>query len=176
MNKDAMAMETLNEKVILDACCGPRMFWFTKEHPKVLYQDIREEAQGYILSRPSYEVRPDIRADFKNMPYPNKSFKMVVFDPPHLFNGGETGWQVQKYGLLNKKTWKDDIRQGFIECWRVLDDYGTLVFKWNEEQVGIRQVLELFPERPLFGHPTARSGKTKWCVFMKFPEKEGGSE
>ena len=25
-----------NEKIILDACCGGRMFWFNKTHPNTL--------------------------------------------------------------------------------------------------------------------------------------------
>ena len=31
-----------------------------------------------------FEVNPDVQADFTNMPYPDNSFRMVVFDPPHL--------------------------------------------------------------------------------------------
>ena len=30
-------------KIILDACCGSRMFWFDKENPLVLFADIRDE-------------------------------------------------------------------------------------------------------------------------------------
>ena len=160
----------MTSKLILDACCGPRMFWFNKKNPNVLYQDIREEPKGYIPIRPSCEVQPDVLMDFRKMSHPDKSFKLVVFDPPHLLAGGENGWQRKKYGILAKTTWKDDLSKGFAECWRVLDDYGTLVFKWNEESIPIKQVLELFPVEPLFGHPTARSGKTKWCVFFKIPE------
>jgi len=158
----------MTEKLILDACCGGRMFWFDKQNPNVLFQDIRQGEKGIVCPiRPSFEVKPDVIGDFRSMSYHDKSFKMVVFDPPHLLSGGKTGWQVQKYGLMNKQTWKEDLSYGFKECWRVLEDYGVLVFKWNEESIPIQKVLELFPEQPLFGHPTAKSGKTKWCVFMK---------
>lgn len=160
----------MTNKLILDACCGPRMFWFNKQNPNVLYQDIRQESKGYIPIRPSCEVSPDVLMDFRKMSHPDKIFKLVVFDPPHLLTGGENGWYRKKYGILDKATWKEDIKQGFAECWRVLDDYGTLVFKWNEESIPIKDVLKLFPIEPLFGHPTARSGKTKWCVFFKIPE------
>ena len=34
-------------KIILDACCGSRMFWFDKENPLALFADIRDEE--YIL-------------------------------------------------------------------------------------------------------------------------------
>ena len=159
------------EKFILDACCGGRMFWFNKRHPNTLYQDIRHKDKGFMKLRPSYEVNPDIQADFRNMPYPDKSFKMVVYDPPHLEQAGPNGWQAQKFGTLTKATWQEDIKKGFEECWRVLDDYGTLIFKWNEEQIKINQVLPLFHTQPLMGHPTSRNGKTKWCVFMKIPKQ-----
>ena len=31
----------MEEKFILDACCGGRQFWFDKEHKNVLYVDKR---------------------------------------------------------------------------------------------------------------------------------------
>ncbi len=40
----------------------------------------------------------------------------------------------------------------------------VVVFKWNEEQVRIIDVLKLAPVAPLFGQ---RAGKTHWLVFMK---------
>jgi hypothetical protein len=49
----------------------------------------------------------------------------------------------------------------------VLDADGVLVFKWNETQVKVAEVLALAPHQPLFGHPTGRKGLTHWLVFMK---------
>jgi len=37
--------------------------------------------------------------------------------------------------------------------------------------VKVREVLELAPHPPLFGHPTGRKGLTHWMVFMKPLEK-----
>lgn len=31
----------MKEKLILDACCGSRMFWFDKEEEHTIYGDIR---------------------------------------------------------------------------------------------------------------------------------------
>lgn len=31
------------DKIILDACCGSRMFWFNKKHPNAIFADIRDE-------------------------------------------------------------------------------------------------------------------------------------
>lgn len=33
----------MKDKIILDACCGPRMMWFNKHHPSAIYMDIRRE-------------------------------------------------------------------------------------------------------------------------------------
>ena len=103
--------------------------------------------------------------DFKNLPDEwTETFDVVVFDPPHLLRAGETGWLFAKYGRLND-TWKEDLRKGFSECWRCLREGGTLIFKWNEEQIPVSEVLNLAPAKPLLGN---RSGKkTHWIVFYK---------
>ena len=31
------------DKLILDACCGPRMMWFDKQNPLAMFMDIRDE-------------------------------------------------------------------------------------------------------------------------------------
>lgn len=109
------------------------------------------------------EVNPDVVADFKNMPFDNDSFYMVVFDPPHLLRGGDKSWLVQKYGRLNE-TWPEDLKQGFDECMRVLKPNGTLIFKWNEAQIKLSEVLKCFSQKPLLGN---KRSKTHWLVFMK---------
>ena len=51
------------------------------------------------------------------------------------------------------------------ECLRVLKPSGTLIFKWNENQVKLREVLKAIePVSPLFGN---RRAETHWLVFMK---------
>lgn len=149
-------------KLILDACCGSRMFWFNKKHENVVYMDNRK-LEDTLCDGRKLEVNPDIVADFRDIPYPDKSFKLVVFDPPHLIKAGENSWLAKKYGKLSD-TWKEDISQGFNECMRVLDDYGVLIFKWNEEQVKLKDVLKVIGVEPLFGN---KRSKTHWLVFMK---------
>lgn len=89
--------------------------------------------------------------------------RQYVFDPPHLVKLGENSWMAKKYGKLGDD-WKSDIRQGFDECMRVLEPFGILVFKWNEQQVKLREVLSTVKYKPLFGD---RRSKTIWLVFMK---------
>lgn len=162
-----------NKKVILDVCCGPKSFWFNKNHPNTVYQDIRREEKGFYPDRPNCEVQPDLIGDFRDIRLPDKWFKLVVFDPPHIIQAGEKAWLRKKYGIIGKD-WKEDLTKGFNECWRVLEDYGVLIFKWNEADIKVTEILKLFHTQPLFGHPTSKHGKTKWMTFMKIPEVNNG--
>ena len=150
-------------KYILDACCGSRMFWFDKQNPNVLFADNRELDTTLCDGR-ALIVSPDEKIDFRNMPYESNSFKMVVFDPPHLIRAGEKSWLRQKYGILPEESWREYIEQGFNECMRVLEPYGVLIFKWNEEQIKTSEILKCINFKPLFGDKRA---KTHWMTFMK---------
>jgi len=153
-------------KEVLDPCCGSRMFWFDRQNPVALFADIREEDHILCDGRELF-VRPDEVVDFRNMPYRDRSFNLIVFDPPHLEVAGPGSWMAKKYGKLNKATWKEDLSAGFSECWRVLNKGGTLIFKWNETQIKLRDVLDCFPQKPMFGHTTTHNLKTYWVVFYK---------
>lgn len=168
-------LDSLVKRPILDACCGPRMMWFDRQHPAVVYGDQRSEtvtvtdrSHGREYGTRTLRIEPDVLMDFRDIPYPNNSFKLVVFDPPHLERAGPKSWMAGKYGKLSAN-WREDLRQGFAECFRVLEPKGVLVFKWNETQVKLREVLELTPEKPLFGQVSGRGGLTHWLVFMKAP-------
>lgn len=155
-------------KLILDACCGSRMFWFDKNNPNVLFIDKRSEtvtAKDRDKMR-VIEVAPDVIADFTEMPFEDESFFMVVFDPPHLKTLGKTSWMAKKYGRL-ENNWQEMIAKGFDECMRVLKTNGTLIFKWNESEITSKEVLSLIPYKPLFGHTTGRQSKTIWMAFLK---------
>ena len=95
-------------------------------------------------------------------------FYMVVFDPPHIFRrGGKNSWMKDKYGELDRNTWREDLREGFKECFRVLRPCGTLIFKWSEFDIPTKEVLALTPVKPLFGHPSGKALKTHWFTFIK---------
>jgi len=158
------------DKFILDACCGGKMFWFNKNHPNTIYMDIRKEGKGHSSFRPHHEINPDVVADFKKIPFRDKKFKLVVFDPPQMFLGKNAEF-TKRYGRLKKDNWKEEIKKGFDECWRVLDDYGVLIFKWNEFDIKKSEVLKVIGKEPLFGHVTNRSKNTHWFCFMKIPKK-----
>ena len=139
------------------------MFWFDKENENTVFIDNRKIDTKLCDGR-RLVVKPDLIADFKDMPFDDNTFYLVVFDPPHLKQAGKNSWLAKKYGTLDKQTWPQDIRQGFNECMRVLKPNGTLIFKWNEEQIKLKDILKVIEYKPLFGNKRA---KTHWIVFMK---------
>jgi ubiquinone/menaquinone biosynthesis C-methylase UbiE len=158
-------------KKILDATCGSRMMWFDRNNPNTLYMDKRKETimandKSSKGGQRVIEVNPDILADFTEMPFADNTFYLVVFDPPHLNKLGKNSWLAKKYGQL-LPTWETDIKGGFDECMRVLKPNGTLIFKWNENQIKVNKIIELIGVKPLFGHPSGKHGQTIWMTFMK---------
>lgn len=151
---------------ILDPCCGGRMMWFDKRDLRAAFCDVRAENHVLCDGR-VFEVRPDTVADFRSLPFPDASFNLVCFDPPHLVRAGEKSWMRKKYGSLDRMTWQTDLSQGFSECWRVLRSGGTLISKWNETQIKLRDVLACFPQKPVFGHTTTTNLKTHWITFYR---------
>lgn len=155
-------------KYILDACCGSRMFWFDKSNKHTVFMDNRT-LEDTLCDGRKLSVNPDVIGDFRNIPFDDNTFKLVVFDPPHLIHAGENSWLAKKYGVLDINTWKKDIKQGFQECMRVLEDCGVLIFKWNDEQIKFGEILKAIDYKPLFGD---KRGKTRWTVFMKEKEND----
>ncbi len=158
-------------QTVLDVCCGSRMFWFNKRDPRAVYLDKRREKHSLTDSssrggRRALVIDPDTVGDFTNLPYPENLFYIVVFDPPHLFGNGKNGWLAKKYGKLDGD-WRGEIRTGFKECFRVLRPGGSLIFKWNETDIPVSEILKLTDELPLFGNQCGKSSKSHWIVFMK---------
>lgn len=161
---------------VLDACCGSRMFWFDRKTPQAIFVDKRTENHVLCDGR-KLEIAPDVQADFTDLPFPDATFYLVVFDPPHMTTLGANSWMAKKYGRLTGD-WKPMLKAGFEECFRVLKPNGTLVFKWNQTDVKLKEVLELSPIPPLFGHTTGRQAKTVWATFLKPKDNliQGGEE
>lgn len=153
------------DKIILDACCGGRMIWYDKKHPKTLYIDKRD---GEFVSSNGIKntVKPDLVADFTSLPFENNTFKLIAFDPPHRTDLGHNSWMANQYGKL-LPTWETDLKAGFDECMRVLQPDGVLIFKWNEKQIKTKKIIEILGKEPLFGNISGKGGKTIWMTFMK---------
>lgn len=153
-------------KPILDPCCGSRMFYFDKHDDRVLFGDKRWGIHETLCDGRILEVNPDIWLDVTQLPFDDGAFPLVVFDPPHLTKAGESGWQAKKYGSL-PRDWRAWMTRAFAECWRVLADNGTLVFKWYEYRVKLAEVLKCAPCDPVFGNRRPTNSKTHWLVFFK---------
>jgi len=152
-------------KKVLDACCGSRMFWFDKQDDRAHFNDIRKESHTLCDGR-SLVISPDTVSDFQNMPFADGQFVHVVFDPPHLHKVGDDAYMALKYGKL-PNNYKEMLRNGFSECFRVLAENGTLIFKWNEDQIPVKDILALTERKPLYGHISGKRSKTHWIAFIK---------
>lgn len=109
---------------ILDATVNKGRFWRGSDR-KVVGMDID----------PAHE--PDIVADNCKMPCRDKSFDVIVYDPPHIPNQGNDGLKdfQERFGLVVKSS----IENGYNlthtfppflqEAWRVLRDNGVLFCK-----------------------------------------------
>lgn len=159
----------------MDATAGVKSIWHpkNKDRDDVLYIDKREEESGFWGEGRNEEIQPDEIQDFRDLPYKNNFFNLVVFDPPHYVdkNGMERleGLMKEKYGALRAETWQHDIRKGFEELWRVLSPGGTLVFKFADTDIDFDKVLDLAPCPPMLGTTTKKNQntETRWFVFYK---------
>lgn len=159
------------KKKVLDVCCGPKGMWFDKKDERALFLDKRSEdciiqpnaayPNGGIIS-----ISPDIIGDFTEIKQPDNSFWHIVFDPPHIPQNKPTGDLIKRYGYLSGE-WKEMLKKGFKECFRVLKPNGTLIFKWNECKVPIKEILELTDKKPLYGHKSGLKMQTHWIAFIK---------
>lgn len=166
-------MNAITSPRVLDPCSGSRMMWFDRVNPDVIFGDRRNEtitltdrSHGKELGTRTIRIEPDTLLDFRALPFIDGQFKLVAFDPPHLVRAGPMSWLAAKYGKLSAR-WQEDLRQGFAECFRVLAPDGVLIFKWNETQVKLAEVLALTPHQPLFGNTSGKKAGTHWLVFMK---------
>lgn len=154
-------------KTVLDVCCGAKGMWFDKNDTRALYLDKRCETHSneYPSGKKEMVIAPDIIGDFTNIQQPDESFWHIVFDPPHI-KRNKLGEITKRYGNL-EGDWREMIRKGFAECFRVLKPNGTLVFKWCEVQFPIKEILELTDKKPLYGHKSGKKMQTHWVCFIK---------
>lgn len=155
---------------VLDMCCGPRMMWFDKQDSRAIFNDRRRER--HAMNRPKRgtvewtETDPDTLNDFTDLPFADNSFLHVVFDPPHFERSGKIGFLAMKYGWLDSD-WREMIRAGFAEGFRVLKPGGTLIFKWTATENPVSEILKLTPMKPLYGHKSGKQAQTHWIAFLK---------
>ena len=146
--------------------------WFDKDDPRCHFADQRKDRMKIshfpkAKGRSDKVVDPSEIHDFRKMKYPDNTFYHVVFDPPHVRNLSEKSVSGFCYGSLNKETWQEDLKKGFSECFRVLKPNGTLIFKWSEVDIPLKEILKLTDYKPLYGHRSGRKAQTHWVAFIK---------
>ena len=160
---------------ILDATCGSKEIWFQKNHPFVTFMDKRK---GYFFyqypnspKKEEYHIEPDVVSEWKDAPFPDNIFDMVIFDPPHIIRNGEKGILPTKYTVLKPDTWRQELQIGIKKLFDVLKPNGFFVLKWDECNIKKEEIFKLIPYPPLFG--TRTGSDNYWIVFLKYRmEKE----
>lgn len=176
--------ETIEEKLILDATSAFRSMWFNKNNPLVDYfdkssdDDLNKRRSKYNNLCGTTKFRywnpknKTIQGTWAKLSFPDNTYKMVVFDPPHKKKLGEKSKFKQIYGELSPETWQRDLKQAFTEFFRVLQPYGFLILKWGSDDVSYKEILACSPIKPLYGNITNGTNKHKksrtyWFCFMK---------
>jgi len=139
--------------------------WFDKENRDAVFFDCRNESIVLCDGR-EYRVTPDVQGEWCSLPFPDETFSLVVFDPPHFSKVGKSAWIAKKYGYL-LPGWREEFREAGREAMRVLKDRGVFVFKWNDAEIGLRDALDAIDLKPLFGQTRDAAGKTHWVCYMK---------
>ena len=80
------------------------MAWYDKNNPLAVFMDNRRYSETLCDGR-KILVEPDLIGDFRKMSFPDNSFYLVLFDPPHMINLGKDSWLAKKYGVL-LPTWR----------------------------------------------------------------------
>lgn len=99
---------------ILDPCCGSKMMWADKHPEGVIFGDQRREtitvtdrSRGNASGTRTLQIEPDAIMDFRALPFDDRTFNLVAFDPPHLVHAGPRSWLAAKYGKLGPD-WRAD--------------------------------------------------------------------
>ena len=162
---------------ILDATCGFKGIWYQKNHPFVTFMDMRKGTVGCtkntkIKNKRHKYLEPDVVSEWKDAPFPDNSFDMIIFDPPHLLknkDSSDTNLSLC-YGRLDKNNYKTVLKEGMAKLFRILKPEGVFILKWCENSDKVDEIIKLAPYPPLFGSNTKSKGHTQnfWILFIKY--------
>ena len=178
---DDLISKKVEQAFILDMTCGARSIWFDKNEPHTVYCDIRKETFegdfGKALTQDAKKIHrrlnidPDIVCSFTNLPFESDTFRLVVWDPPHIEKLSKDSWLRKAYGSLDGD-WQPMMRKGFEEAMRVLKPGGVLILKWSDISISTRDIIKVIGHTPLFGHRSGKKMNTHWMCYMKFLEEQ----
>lgn len=101
------------EDRILDPTYGKGVWW-RRWQPDVLVGQDLAASKG----------APDGLADFTDLPYDDRSFDVVAFDPPYKLNGRPDPLVDERYGVDGRVPWQVRLAlclEGLVEACRVAD-------------------------------------------------------
>lgn len=159
--------------MILDMTAGLQEMWFTKWDKETIYLDKRKKLPDGMLN-PKYNNQPlkiTLQGDNSKLPFKDNIFDLVLFDPPHNI-GKWKGFYTDLYSILEPGKWQKHLYLSTREALRVLKYNGFLIFKWNNRDRSLQNILTLFPWDPLFGTNVSGKGgnsrsRTYFVVFQK---------
>lgn len=99
-------------------------------------------------------------------------FDLIVFGPPHIIQNSDKGFMIERYGMFKPNEWKESIKKGFSELYRVLKPNGILILKWCEtnkyaHSIPISEIIKLSSYKPIFGTPiNKKSSITSWVIIF----------
>lgn len=79
-----------------------------------------------------------IKLDFTSLPFPDRAFDTVIYDPPYKLNGTPTDYVDGRYGVGQYTRWQDRMEllmSGQEECARVVKRGGHLLTKCMDQVV-----------------------------------------
>jgi len=162
---------------ILDATAGSKMMWYEKNHPLVTYLDSRKGKISYQYpnspKKVTIKINPDVVADWtKTIPFDDGEFDVVLFDPPHIIQSSNKGIMAMKFTVLSPDDWKQTLKKGIDELFRVLKPNGMFILKWCESCKSVDEVIKLFSYPAVFGtnqrSKRKNSGDICWVCFLKY--------
>jgi len=151
--------------------------WYQKNHPYVTFMDKRKEtflSTHQNQKKRTYKVDPDVVSEWKDAPFPDEYFDMIIFDPPHLIwkNEKKESTLDKQHGYFYANEYEKILKEGIDKLFRILKPDGVFILKWCELSVPVKKIIEMCPYPPLFGTRTGQANKTHWIVFIKYkPEK-----
>lgn len=121
--------------MILDVTVGAGSIyagWNKKLEDNLVGIDIRKGDFSYKFpanwSQNRVIIRPTVQADMKQLPFRDRLFEAIIFDPPHIACG-LTGWIGKRYGSWTQRKTIQTLRAVDKEFKRVLQPGGLLILK-----------------------------------------------
>jgi hypothetical protein len=146
---------------VFDVTYGRGSFWTVRRPPNLVTNDL-------------FTPGVDMRADFRQLPLPHGSVRVLVFDPPYISTGNRETSSVDdfydRFGLGEAKGWKAirrDIDFGLAECARVLAPGGFLLVKCMDYVESGRKVWNTF-------HVYNEAGRLGLRLVDRFHHHSGG--